>query len=226
VSQQLEARGFHHDLTQNAPLCTLWLNDLRVDFMPDDPSILGFSNDGYSVALREAMTYPLSTGTHPQLAIKRVKPEHFLATKLAAYAGRGGNDPMASPDVEDIMTRLEGRASLMTERLNAAPNVRQYVGQHFAALMQNQGFEYAVQSATQGDTSRATAILDKIELAIHFGEQALKCNWHLLTRNFQYSSANRESCMSYSTHLFRKTLRWIADAKAPPMAALHVYRHG
>jgi len=66
--------------------------------MPDDESILGFSNRWYAKGIETAITCSL-TG---KLNIRRLTPELFVATKLEASRGRGNKDLLGSRDMEDI----------------------------------------------------------------------------------------------------------------------------
>lgn len=62
------------------PICAMKLDDLRVDFMPDDDS-LGFSNRWYKDAMATSTPYDLDQETTIQL----VSPVYFVATKLEAW---------------------------------------------------------------------------------------------------------------------------------------------
>lgn len=68
-------------------ICRMRLGELKVDFMPDDESILGFSSRWYAKGIGIAVTCPLDEA----LNIKRLTPELFVATKLEAYLGRGND---------------------------------------------------------------------------------------------------------------------------------------
>ena len=76
--------------------------------MPDDESILGFSNRWYAKGIETAVTCALNEA----LNIKRLTPELFVATKLEAYLGRGNDDLLSSRDIEDIFSSLMGERSL------------------------------------------------------------------------------------------------------------------
>lgn len=45
--EQLRKKGFSNDQTPGSPICRWTYDDEIVDIMPDDPSILGFSNRWY-----------------------------------------------------------------------------------------------------------------------------------------------------------------------------------
>jgi len=94
LQQQLQALGFTQSLGKEDPVCAMRLGGLRVDFMPDDEAILGFTNCWYSDALNNATDY----APNDETTIKLVSPVFFVATKLEAWLGRGDNDPLGSHD--------------------------------------------------------------------------------------------------------------------------------
>lgn len=161
--EQLQARGFQAS-AEDAVICRLRLAragaaPLIVDFMPDDASVLGFSNRWYAEALRSARDHALPDGTR----IRLVSPPFFLATKLEAWKGRGNDDPLGSRDVEDILTLVDGRAELLAELRAASPELQQAVAQDLAALMKHRDFLYAVQGTARGDASRITLIFQRLK---------------------------------------------------------------
>ena len=52
LEKQLRERGFSDN--QDAPICGMKLGELKVDFMPDNSDILGFSNRWYNDAYESA----------------------------------------------------------------------------------------------------------------------------------------------------------------------------
>ena len=44
IEKSLEARGFRHDRSENAPICRWLCDTLKVDVMPTGENILGFTN--------------------------------------------------------------------------------------------------------------------------------------------------------------------------------------
>ena len=50
LQEELRLRNFKENPDVDDPICAMKLGDLRVDFMPDDESILGFSNRWYREA--------------------------------------------------------------------------------------------------------------------------------------------------------------------------------
>jgi predicted nucleotidyltransferase len=140
-------------------LCRLYLGELKVDFMPYDGSILGFTNRWYEKALKTAEPYNLVD----EFTIRVLTPPLFIATKLEAYRGRGNNDPIGSKDVADIIALFDGRSELVDEIKQADQDIREYISVQLAELLKNSDFDYAVQGSTMSDKERENLIFQRIE---------------------------------------------------------------
>ena len=86
LEKRLKAKGFLTSLDDEI-LCRMRLGTLKVDFMPDNAEILGFTNRWYAQGIEQSQCYQLTE----DLVIKILPPEVFVATKLEAYKGRGNN---------------------------------------------------------------------------------------------------------------------------------------
>ncbi|MBP1299760.1 hypothetical protein [Bradyrhizobium elkanii] len=75
LQAELRQKGFAESQNDTV-ICRMRLGDLKVDFMPDDEDILGFSNRWYAKGIETAVTMPLTD----ELTIKRLSPELFVAT--------------------------------------------------------------------------------------------------------------------------------------------------
>lgn len=93
------------------------LGELKVDFMPDDEAIIGFSNRWYARGIETAVRAKLEDS----LVIRHLTPPLFIATKLEAYRGRGEGDLIGSRDAEDILLLVDGREALADEILGPTP---------------------------------------------------------------------------------------------------------
>ena len=158
LQQQLQARGFSIN-PEDDVICRMRLGQLKVDFMPDDASILGFSNRWYAEALAQAKEVTLRDGTCIQL----VTPCHFVATKLEAFQGRGDDDPLASHDIEDFLTLVDGREELYAEVRYADPALRAYIAEQTRQLLERSNFDYAVQAAARNGQERESIIFRRLE---------------------------------------------------------------
>lgn len=129
-------------------------------FMPDDESVLGFTNRWYKAAMQTATPYKL-TG---DITINLVSPVYFIATKLEAYKGRGKGDALTSRDIEDILLLVDGREELISEVQSAGAKVQTYIAIELTSLLQNNNFEYAVASQGKSSSEREQMIFDRLEL--------------------------------------------------------------
>lgn len=170
LQQQLVGKGFRSS-PEDDVICRTRLRDgnatdLIVDFMPDDASILGFTNRWYGDALREAGNHALPGGT----IIRVVAPAYFLGTKLEAFRGRGNNDPLASRDIEDILNVVDGRASLGDEVVQAPDGLRADIAAGITQLLRHRDFDYAVQAAARNNRQREELIFQRLESIAEFNE--------------------------------------------------------
>lgn len=139
--EKLRKRGFKEDMSEGAPICRYILRgegpegeDLPVDFMPLDASVLGFSNRWYPGAFQSANPIDSSAGT-----LRVIDAPHYLATKLESYAGRGAGD-FYHHDLEDALVLVDGRESLVSEVQGARSELRDFVSRSVLSLLETRGF--------------------------------------------------------------------------------------
>ena len=125
--------GFHR--RDAAPICRWFADDLILDLMPTDASILGFTNRWYKPALEHAK--PVRLGEHE---IRVTAAPYFLSTKLEAFHGRGKQDFQMSHDLEDIITIVDGRPELVKEIAASPKDLREYLGAEFRSLLATPAF--------------------------------------------------------------------------------------
>lgn len=132
----LRARGFVQTLAEGEPPYRWTLAGMKLDVMPISETVLGFSNRWYEPAMRTAASVQLRHG----LEIRLVAPAYFLATKLAAFEGRGRGDYLESHDLEDVLSVVDGRPEIVDEITTAEAQLRSYVAATFARLIADDGF--------------------------------------------------------------------------------------
>ncbi|MDB6045992.1 MAG: hypothetical protein JWM63_4543 [Gammaproteobacteria bacterium] len=147
LERQLENGGFRHDRSADAPICRWTVGSALLDVMPTDEGILGFGNRWYGEAVRTAAQTDLPSGRQVRL----IAPPAFLGTKLEAFYGRGGGDFLASHDLEDIITVVDGRPELSSEIRMASPPLRGYLVTQIATLLRNADFIEALPAHLPGD---------------------------------------------------------------------------
>lgn len=85
-SDRIRQLGFHEDPNEGA-ICRWRNGEVKLDLMPTDEAILGFSNRWYDEVMGSAERFEIESG----LSIRNIIPPYFLATKLEAFRGRGNN---------------------------------------------------------------------------------------------------------------------------------------
>jgi len=76
----------------------------------------------------------------PGITIRVVSPPYFCATKLETFDGRGAGDYLASHDLEDIITVIDGRAEIVEEISRASEDVREYISGKIRGLLNTRQF--------------------------------------------------------------------------------------
>lgn len=151
-SERLRAIGFREDV--DGPVCR-WLFDteigsIKLDVMPIDASILGFSNRWYKEAIKESFEVVLSNA----ITIRVVSPVYFLATKFEAFAGRGEGNYF-SHDLEDIVFVLENRDRFIFELIDCPDELKQYFSEQANSLLNDDFLNVLPGLLNNPDSARA-----------------------------------------------------------------------
>lgn len=166
-SERLRALGFREDSSKDAPLCRWLIDAIKLDVMPLEEKILGFTNRWY----RAAMDAAQETVLEPGLCIRVVTAPYFVATKLEAFCGRGRGDYAGSHDLEDLLTVIDGRAAIVQEIANAV-SVRSYIAEQFRALLKTPAFVDALPGhllPDPGSQARLPVVRERIEAISSMG---------------------------------------------------------
>ena len=164
LEADLRNKGFRNDISEDAPLCRWLVNGIKVDVMPTQEDILGFSNHWYLPAIENANYVQLEK----ELAIKLVTPPYFLATKIEAFKGRGEGDYMASHDMEDIITVLDGRREIVDEIKSSSDELKTFLSRTFRIFLTDENFLDAIPGqllpdhANQARLPRLLKLLEEI----------------------------------------------------------------
>lgn len=157
INERLRALGLRHDTSEDAPICR-WItptDGLRLDVMPSEEEVLGFSNRWYDYVLATARRYELPDGPNVRLA----SPVGQLATKLAAYRDRGAGDPLASRDLEDVVVLVAGRPEIVGEVADAPPDLVTWVAEEVGSLLETAEMDYVL----DGNLPDAAAVPGLVE---------------------------------------------------------------
>jgi hypothetical protein len=125
------------------------MQGVALDLMPSEPGILAFHNRWYPLAVKTASKVVLPNDKEIRLITAPV----FIATKIEAFHGRGGADFLASHDLEDIITVIDGRPELLQEIEQADDELRGYIANEIRDLLENEGFLVALPGHLPGDAA-------------------------------------------------------------------------
>ena len=158
LAERLRERGLEEAMDE--PVICRWRHresGLAIDVMPTSEEVLGFSNPWYEVGIATAVELELPSGKR----IRAVAPPVVVATKLAAWLGRGGGDVLTSLDVHDIIVLVDGRPELIDELAVQPEELRNYVANELTSLREVDYFEYVVQAAVAayGDVANERAAI-------------------------------------------------------------------
>ncbi|CAI9417902.1 hypothetical protein ANOBCDAF_04100 [Pleomorphomonas sp. T1.2MG-36] len=156
LQDHLRRNGFKES-PEDTVICRMRLGNLKVDFMPDDEAILGFSNRWYAKGIETAVTIQLT----PDMTIRRLAPALFVATKLEAYLGRGEGDFFTSRDLEDILLIVDGRPEIVAEIKEAEEGVRRFIAEQITALLADPEFDAFLDGNIRGPEGRADIVHER-----------------------------------------------------------------
>jgi hypothetical protein len=108
---------------------------MKLDVMPTDEKVLGFKNRWYQAAIEAAQEMELEPG----FTIRVITAPYFIATKLDAFRDRGKGNYTSSHDLEDLLTVVDGRAS-MVEEITSSAELHPYIAEQFSNLLQTKEF--------------------------------------------------------------------------------------
>lgn len=156
LEEDLRILGFANDTSKGAPICRWVYQNIMVDIMPSDSDVLGFSNLWYDEGIENKISKTLPNGT----VVFVFPPEYYLAAKIEAHKGRGGNDLRQSHDFEDIIYILDNCYGILKDISNANDSVKAYLKEECRSLLKNDGLTEGIESALPyGSEEEATEMI-------------------------------------------------------------------
>ncbi len=136
LAGRLRELGFSEDQSDDAPICRMVRDEVILDVMPTDARVLGFGNPWYPAAFENALLHELPNGQ----TIRLISAPYFLATKFVAFESRGNADFLASPDLEDIITVIDGRAEIVDDVAGSAADLRRFLSEKIHSMLDSEHF--------------------------------------------------------------------------------------
>jgi hypothetical protein len=90
----------------------------------------------------------------------------FIGTTLEAFVGRGYGDYLFSHDLGDIISIVDGRETLLEERVAADAELRTHVGRAFTEHLRQRAFRDSLPGHLPGDEAsqaRLPGLVAKLE---------------------------------------------------------------
>lgn len=143
LEERLRAKGFVNDTSMGAPICRWIYKNIKVDVMPTDENILGFSNRWYLEGIENKIGKALPNGTE----IFIFPPQYFLGAKFEAHKNRGGNDLRQSHDFEDLVYILDNCEDLLNDISKSNDGIREYLKYECQNLQKNIALIEGIESA-------------------------------------------------------------------------------
>jgi hypothetical protein len=115
ASQKMLQLGFGPDRSEGAPVCRWKKEEVPVDLMGTGETPFGPTNPWYELGWDSRISHTLPSGRTIQILHAPV----WILTKWVAFQSRGEGDMAGSPDIEDLVSVLDGRPEL-TEEIRGA----------------------------------------------------------------------------------------------------------
>ncbi len=163
LGRRLRERGLRE--AADEPVICRWRHGeshLAIDVMPISEEVLGFTNAWYETAITTAVQSKLPTGK----VIRAANPAAIVATKLAAWRGRGRGDVLRSLDLHDIVALIDGRPELVEELASAGSDLKAFVATELRAVSEEPFFDYLLQAASSAYGPTADARADLLHIRV------------------------------------------------------------
>ncbi|MDR2906481.1 MAG: hypothetical protein LBU91_00625 [Bacteroidales bacterium] len=158
LEEKLRQKKFQNDSSTGAPICRWIFAGIVVDIMPDDPNILGFSNQWYKAGIEHRIKHQISES----VSIYILPVEYYLATKFEALQSRGGSDWRGSSDLEDIIYILNNTVSIVHSiQTTMDSNLKNYLQENIRLLLKEPNITEIIECMLSFDEqNRKTYIYD------------------------------------------------------------------
>jgi hypothetical protein len=134
---QLMECGFRHETEARHVHRWVSPSGIPFDLISAGRHLGGSGNPWDEIALETAIELHVGNG----LTFKHVSAPAFLAQKWAAHHDRGRDDPLASHDLEDILSLLASRPGIAEEVAASPTTLRAYLRQQAGAFLANSDAE-------------------------------------------------------------------------------------
>lgn len=160
LEEKLSSAGFKHDVSNRAPRCRWIFNNIKVDIISIKDKFSGMNFKW----LQETVESPLKI-KKDETFLKIASPACFVAMKLEAFKDRGNADYLGSRDIEDVISVIDGRTSIVEEIKNSYPEVVEFISETIAELLLKNEFTASIAGHLMPDPAsqgRRIVVLDRL----------------------------------------------------------------
>ena len=139
----LRAKGFKNDLSPEAPICRWIYNGVKLDLMPDDSKILGFTNNWYTSGIINKVKFNIDDTT----SIYIFDVIHYLASKFEAIKSRGLIDLRLSHDFEDVIFIFLNCQTLESSFIGSSIELKLFISTFLESISTRSDFKESISCA-------------------------------------------------------------------------------
>ncbi len=145
LEEQIRILGFRNDITSNV-ICRYKFNDIIVDVMPNDESVLGFSNKWYKEGIQNSFEFEIDL----EASIYLFSVSYFIASKLEALKSeRHGADYRFNSDFEDVVYIFNNCTTIESDILQANESVKVYIKLELEKLLKRRNIEEEITASLE-----------------------------------------------------------------------------
>jgi len=151
-----------HEPDPDGPIGRWRIDGVPVDLTPAAGEVLGFTNRWYRLLVDTAVVREIA----PALRVRMATPAMFLAAKLEAHRDRGAGNPLMSQDLTDIVSLVNGRASLPAEVRDMPPEPREFIRRSLRDLLADPGLAFVIHAHLPPDDAsqgRTDLVLERLQ---------------------------------------------------------------
>jgi len=134
----LEDKGFVQSAEDDV-ICRFRLKEIKVDVMSTTEVGWAPANPWFESGFGNSLTIEIEN-----VEIRILTLPYFLATKFAAFEGRGGRDPRMSHDFEDIVYLLNYTSNFREQIQESNPEVQKYLKEQFSSIRDKANMQEAI----------------------------------------------------------------------------------
>jgi len=136
IEEEVRKLGFMQGADEHGVICRWRKGLLQMDLMPTEKNIFGFANSWYPLAIETAVQLEMNG-----ITFRCIVAPVFLATKLEAFHDRGKSDFMASHDLEDVVSVVDGRESIVNDCENSDKSLVKFLTNEFRKFLSRTNVE-------------------------------------------------------------------------------------